>query len=150
MIARDQRAAGRLVSGFDFHYRTPLRDSFPVVRHFDQLAYATPFAPTTEAHIRDSRTLGFRIEVTEAQAEPYEQFTRPGNSAKDFRYVLLRCLDKVLDPEAPALIRIWGVEELAKKLLRGTATDEHRQIVELIQAINGAGEDSARKGSFAR
>jgi len=37
---------------------------------------------------------------------------------------------------APALIRIWGVEELAKKMLRGDLTDEHRQIIALVQSIN--------------
>jgi hypothetical protein len=144
-LARDARFSGRLVSGFDFHYQTPLRDSFPVARHFDQISYASPLAPTTEAHIHDARMLGFRIEVTEAQAEPYAQFKSPGNSARDFRYVLLRCMDRVLDPIKPGLIRIWGVEELAKQLMAGNATDEHRQIVELIQAINGTSGPQVKK-----
>jgi hypothetical protein len=115
-----------------------LRDSFPIIRHFDQIAYAQPFATTCEQHIADSRSIGFRIEVTEGQAEPYDYFKQPGNSARDFRFLLLRCLDKVFDPQAPALLRIWGVEELTKKMLHGEVTDEHRQIIELIQTINGS------------
>jgi hypothetical protein len=140
MLARLQRnnprLAGRLVSGFDFHYKTPNRDSYPVIRHFDQIAYARPFTATPEDHQRDARKLGFRIEVTEGQMEPYGYFTAPGNSAKDFRYMLLRLLDKVLDPQAPALIRIWGVEDLVMRIAAGDETAEHRQIIELIETIN--------------
>ena len=136
LLAADGRLAGRLVSGFDFHFKTPLRDSFPVIRYFDQLAYAAPFATSCEDHIRDSRAIGFKIEVTEGQAEPYGHLTEPGNSAKDFRYLLLRCLNRVFDPREPALLRIWGIEELTKKMIRGDLTDEHHQIIELIQAIN--------------
>jgi hypothetical protein len=137
IAAREPRFQGRLVSGFDFHFKTPLRDSFPIVRHFDQISYARPFAPSTASHIREARALGFRIEVTEGQAEPYGHMTTPGNSARDFRFMLLRLLSKVLDPNAPAVIRIWGVEELAKRFIRGEANAEHRQILELVQAING-------------
>jgi hypothetical protein len=134
--AVNPRFQGRMVSGFDFHYKTPLRDSVPLIRHFDQLTYGHPFSPSPQQHIEDSRRYGFKIEVTEAQAEPYLQFRTPGNSARDFRFVLLRLLDKVLDPREPGLIRIWGVEELAKRFLRGEATQEHRQILEMLQTVN--------------
>jgi hypothetical protein len=136
LLAADPGLYGRLVSGFDYHYKTVLRDSIPVVRYFDQISYATPFAPTCEENIRDARAVGYRVEVTEGQAEPYGHLTTPGNSARDFRYMLLRCLDNILDPQAPALIRLWGVEELAKKMLRGDLTDDHRQIIALTQSIN--------------
>ncbi|HLF78395.1 MAG TPA: hypothetical protein VJB57_13010 [Dehalococcoidia bacterium] len=135
-LASDDRFGGHLVSGFDFHYKTPLRDSYPVIRHFDQLSYARPLAPTPEEHVRDARDLGFRIEVTEGQAEPYGHLRSPGNSARDLRFLILRLMDKVLDPRQSALIRLWGVEELAKRLLRNEATEEHRQMVEVIQAVN--------------
>jgi hypothetical protein len=141
LLATREGFQGRLVSGFDFHYKTPNRDAVPVVRHFDQIAYARPFAPSTEDNIHHSRSIGYGIEVTEGQAEPYGHFTEPGNSAREFRFMLLRCLDKVFDPKAAALLRIWGVEELAKKILRGRANDEHHQIVELIQTVNGQSSD---------
>jgi hypothetical protein len=147
LLAMDDNWSGRLVSGFDFHYKTPLRDSYPLVRHFDQLSYARPFAPSTAEHIRDSRDVGFRIEVTEGQAEPYSYLTSPGNSATDLRFLILRLMDKVLDPQAPALIRLWGVEELAKRFLRGEATDEHRQMLEIIQTVNA--DDGGDKSTMA-
>jgi hypothetical protein len=115
-----------------------MRDSVPIVRYFDQLAYARPLAPGLAEHQREARMLGFRIEVTEGQAEPYGKFTEPGNSARDFRFLLLRCLEKVLDPSAPKLLRIWGVEELTKHMLRNELTREHHQIIEMIQTINAA------------
>ena len=138
VMLREERWQGRLVSGFDFHFRTPKREAAPVLRYFDQITYAHPFAASNQGHLKDARRLGFRIEVTEGQMEPYHHLTSPGNSARDFRYLLLRCIEKVLDPEQPALIRVWGIEELAKKMLRGLMTREHRDIVELFQVINAA------------
>jgi hypothetical protein len=146
-LLSDDRFAGRLVSGFDFHYKTPRRDSFPLVRYFDQVGYGMPFSPSTGDHLHDARELGFRVEVAEGQAEPYGKFTDPGNSAKHFRFLILRCLDKVLDRQAPALIRVWGAEELTKKMQRGELTDEHRQIIAVLQRANGspAGDVEASK-----
>jgi hypothetical protein len=138
LIEERPNFSGRLVSGFDFHYRTPLRDSMPLIRHFDQIAYGRPFTASAAEHLRDARSADFRVEVTEGQAEPYGHLTRPGNSAADFRYMVLRCLDKVLDAEEPALIRIWGVEALASRMISGGLTDEHRQIIELIQRVNAS------------
>jgi hypothetical protein len=138
VLRRRPEMAGRLISGFDFHYKTPFRDSRPVVRHFDQISYAVPFAQTLARNVWSSRDIGYRIEVTEGQAEPYDYFTSPGNSVRDFRFLILRCLDKVLDPQAPALIRMWGVEELAKRMLNGSLSAEHREIVEVIQRVNAA------------
>jgi hypothetical protein len=135
-MSLQERWRGRLVSGFDFHFRTPKRAAAPLLRYFDQINYAHPFAETTEGHIRDSRDIGFRIEVTEGQMEPFHHLKTPGNSARDLRFLILRLLDKVFDPQKPGLLRIWGIEELAKRMLRGEMTAEHKQIVEIFEAIN--------------
>lgn len=136
LMAEDPTLRGKLISGFDFHYRTPSRDSYPLVRHFDQITYARPLIAGTNDNILDSRQVGYRIEVTEGQMEPYGHFEQPGNLVRDLRYMLQRVFDHVLDPQAPGLVRLWGVEELVKKMISGDLTDEHRQIIELIQAIN--------------
>jgi hypothetical protein len=140
----DASYEGKLVSGFDFHYRTPNRDSYPVIRYFDQITYARPGVGGTNDNIIDSREVGYRIEVTEGQMEPYGHFQQPGNSSTDLRYMLQRTFDHVLDPEQPALVRIWGVEELTKKMLAGELTDEHRRIIELIQTVNDRGPAEVR------
>jgi hypothetical protein len=109
-----------------------------VIRHFDQVAYATPFAETLGRNVWDARDLGYEVEVSEAQAEPYGQFQSPGNSVRDFRFLLLRCLREVLDPEKPGLVRVWGVERLVQRMQAGDLTDEHRRIIEVIQNVNGS------------
>jgi len=136
LLRRHPELRGRLASGFDFHYRTPARQSYPLIRYLDQVGYATPFAPSLVRNIWDSRDMGYDIEVTEGQMEPFAQFPQPGNEARDLRYMILRCLDHVLDPERPALIRLWGVEFLTSRMLRGDLTQEHRDIIEIIQHIN--------------
>ncbi|MGE0056898.1 MAG: hypothetical protein AB7P33_02430 [Dehalococcoidia bacterium] len=140
----DASYEGKLVSGFDFHYRTPNRDSYPVIRYFDQITYARPGVGGTDDNILDSREVGYRIEVTEGQMEPYGHFQQPGNSSTDLRYMLQRCFDHVLDPKAAALVRLWGVEELAKKMVAGELTDEHRRIIELVRTINDRGPAEVR------
>jgi hypothetical protein len=136
LLRRHPDLRGRLVSGFDFHYRTPARQSYPLIRYLDQIGYATPFAPSLARNIWDGRDMGFDIEVTEGQMEPFAQFPQPGNEARELRYLILRCLDHVLDPERPGLIRLWGVEAFTKRMLHGDLTDEHRDIIDIIQRIN--------------
>ena len=46
--------------------------------------------------------------------------------------------------EQPALVRLWGVEELVKKMMRGELTEEHRRIIELIQTVNDRGPAEVR------
>jgi hypothetical protein len=142
LLRANPSRAGHLISGFDFHYHTPRRDSYPVLRYLDQVAYATPFASSLSRNVWDSRDLGFDIEVTEAQMEPFGQFQSPGNSARDLRFLLLRCLDKVLDPQRPALIRLWGVELLTQRMLSGDLTAEHREIVSIIRRVNSRTSDA--------
>jgi hypothetical protein len=138
LIKEDARFRGRLVSGFDYHYKTPHLDEFPIIRGLDPVAFAFQFPPAKhcDANIRDARRSGYRIEVSEGQAEPFGSLKSPGNSVRDFRFMLTRCAENIVDPKAPSVIRVWGVEELTKKVLRGEATPDHEAIVELVRAIN--------------
>jgi hypothetical protein len=145
LLRRRPELRGRLISGFDFHYRTPMRQSYPLIRYLDQVGYATPFAPSLSQAIWQSRDCGYAIEVTEGQMEPFAQFPQPGNSARDLRFLILRCLDKVLDPQRPALIRLWGIEALTKRMAAGQLTPEHRDIIEIIRHVNH--DDRAPQGA---
>ena len=137
-LLRDEPSrAGRLISGFDLHYETPQRASYPVIRYLDPVSYAVPFAASLAQNVWDSRDLGYSIEVTEGQMEPFGQFQSPGNSARDLRFLILRTLDKVLDPQRPALIRLWGIELLTQHMQRKDLTAQHHEMIDIIRRING-------------
>ncbi|HEX5370590.1 MAG TPA: twin-arginine translocation signal domain-containing protein [Dehalococcoidia bacterium] len=136
LIAEQPSRAGRLTSGFDLHYETPQRATYPVIRYLDPVSYATPFGASLAQNVWDSRDLGYSIEVTEGQMEPFAQFQSPGNSARDLRFLILRTLDRVLDPERPALIRLWGIELLTQHMQRNDLTAQHREMIEIIRRVN--------------
>ncbi len=87
---------------------------------------------------RQSQNLGFEIEVTEAQMEPWTFIQTPGNSASELRYLIQRCGLGVLaaDQSNSDLIRLWGIEQLVEKFIQNEQTEEHQQMWELIQLIN--------------
>lgn len=138
LMEESPRFGGRFAMGFDYHYKTPLRDSIPLVRYLDPIAFARLGQESCGENREMARLLRYGIEVSEGQAEPYRHLTAPGNSARHFRFMVLRCAQSVLLPEEPSVIRVWGTEELAKKALSGQATDEHRAIFDLVRRINGA------------
>lgn len=75
------------------------------------------------------------IEVTEGQFEGWGKHPTPG--IRGFRYLLLRCMDNIFDANANnMLIRLWGLEAFAQKIMRGEDTENHKQIVQLMHAIN--------------
>ncbi len=137
LIGHDDRFRDRLISGFDYYYSTPNHNRIPFHSYVDPIALAFhfPSAKTCEDNLRDSRNVGFRIEVSEAQAEPFAHITAPGNSARDFRFMLLRCAGKVLDPGRDSVLRIWGVEQLTKKIFAGDSTAEHAAICDMIRRL---------------
>jgi hypothetical protein len=139
LMARDAGLRdGRLVLGFDYHYKTPLRDSFPIIRYTDPITFARVGYQTCAEKREEARRLGYGIEVSEGQAEPNGYLTEPGNSARHFRFMLLRCAESVLDTSRPSVIRVWGIEEMAKKALAGRATAEHEAIYDLVRRLSGA------------
>lgn len=138
LLAHHSGFEGRLISGFDYYYSTPNHNRIPFHSYLDPiaLAFAFPSAKTCDENLQDSRSVGFRIEVSEAQAEPYSHVNAPGNSARDFRFMLLRCADKVLDPQQASILRIWGVEKLTKRIFAGETTSEHTTICDLVRRMN--------------
>jgi hypothetical protein len=136
LVATSDAWRGRLVMGFDYHFQTPFRASKPIVRHLDPITFANPWTQSTAENRKAAGKIGYRIEVTEAQAEPNGPLTAPGNDARLYRFMLKRCIDEILVPGKPGVIRIWGVEEMAKHVLGGKPTGEHLQIVDLTRRIN--------------
>lgn len=124
----------QLILGYNYYYKLPEPQRIPVLRQLDNLFTATPWH-LHMAHVKqEAARKGFAIEVSEAQAEPWTTVTSPGNSAQEFRFVLLRCVREVTSPNST--IRYWGIEELAKKHIHNQLNAEHYQIIELIKALN--------------
>lgn len=141
LVRRDPAFRDNLLSGIDYYYKNPAYKEPPVLgKLFD---WVDPITLTRlkgrdafEEHRRDAHRVGFKVEVTEAQAEPWGSLISPGNSAQGFRFVLLRCMDHILDPAAESVVRVWGVELLVKRMFEGSLTREHKEIIELITTIN--------------
>jgi hypothetical protein len=137
MLETDPTMQGGLVSGVDFYYEKPGLPLAYLLRRMPLLSRALHMADvwTLHRHRAQSNRLGVRVEVTEAQAEPWGRFKAPGNSLAGFEFMLRTCLDDILDLRQNSMIRLWGIEWLARGLLDGSLTPEQKKIVGLITEI---------------
>lgn len=129
----------RLVSGFDLYPFLPPVVATPVLRELLGAARAIRRRWYAQArrNIERAQAGGYRIEVTEAQAEPYGNQQAVGNSIAHYQHVLAECINGVLNPAQPAsVIRMWGVEYQTARVLSRTASDANRQILELTRDVN--------------
>ncbi|OGD87444.1 hypothetical protein A2870_03850 [Candidatus Curtissbacteria bacterium RIFCSPHIGHO2_01_FULL_41_11] len=139
-----QKFNGRFISGFNYHYKTP-KPEFPaylntvtdfIYEKLDPIS-APGMHKTCEQNLEDAKRFGFRIQVTEGQAEPYPPHYTPGNDATGFRFMLLRCMERILNlDQHQSLISIWGIEGLVKKIISDALDNEHMQIIEIIKTVN--------------
>jgi len=127
----------RLVSGINYYHNAPQNRHLPFVGKIDSITFAKLFGKNPyQDHIKKGEGTGFRVEVSEAMVEPWPPVMTPGNSVAEFRFVTLRAMNHLLDPDVESVIRIWGIERLAHALYSGSQTPEHGRIIELIQAVN--------------
>ncbi len=106
----------------------------PFINHLDLLTLSKIFGqPLWPDNVHPSN-----MEITEGQFEGWGRYQDPGNSVKEFRYLLLRCMDDIFnaDTKYHRLIRLWGLEAFAQKIFKNRLSDDHKNIIELIQAIN--------------
>lgn len=141
LVRRRPELRGRLVSGFDIYPFLPPVVNIPVLREL---------LANIRRTIRDwdrsvARSLrrahdpdyGYRIEVTEAQAEPFGKNTVVGNSLPHYQHVLAQCFDRILDPaQEESVIRVFGIEYQLRTLFEGTARPANHQILDLTRAMN--------------
>jgi hypothetical protein len=147
LLSLSEEYRGRLVLGFNYHYKTPFRQVYPVINATDPITFTWGGYETVEATRKAARDIGYEIEVSEGQAEPNGNLTDPGNSARHFRFMLLRCADRVLDSSKPSVLRVWGIEGMARKALAGAATEEHAAMFDVMRRINESGPREAPKAA---
>jgi len=126
-----------LVSGFNYYYAVPLMQKLPFFMRLDSIS-RTQLAGRNlcRKNIECAKDFGYSIEVSEAQFEPWPPMMSPGSSAQEFRYLLIRCISYILNTQKYAVIRLWGIERLFYSFYTKSATDEHKEIVEIIKQIN--------------
>ena len=69
-------------------------------------------------YIAWAKNLGVEVGVGEMQMEPWPPYFTPGKDAKEFRFVTMRCLQNVLNPDKKSLIGIWGIELFTKRFMK--------------------------------
>jgi hypothetical protein len=137
LIQKNPELKNKLIVGYNYFYNVPNARTFPMVGTLDSITLSNvTFQRLCQKNITWSENIGYTIEVTEAQTEPWLPIKSPGNSAQEFRFLLLRTSQFLLNCRKKSLMRIWGIEHLALSTIHGTDTLEHQQIVDLIQRIN--------------
>ncbi|MFI5265521.1 MAG: hypothetical protein ACHQT7_02135, partial [Candidatus Levyibacteriota bacterium] len=137
LIDQDPSMIGKLTLGYDYYYKKPRLSDSPLFGLLDPITRARLMGDESLRKNReDAKKYGYNIEVTEGQAEAWRPYFSPGNSAQEFRFMLLRCMNEVLDMSKLSLLRIWGIERLALKMISGNLTEDHKQIIDLSKRVN--------------
>ncbi|MEZ4554497.1 MAG: hypothetical protein R3B59_11450 [Dehalococcoidia bacterium] len=142
MLNRERPALrGRLTSGFDIYPFLPPMTDFPVLRQLlgniraRKRGWEHQVGPNLE--LARNPEYAYRIEVTEAQAEPFGTHPSVGNSLPHFQHVLAECFDRILDPEQDeSVIRLFGIEYQLRLQQSGRAAPDNLAILELTKRIN--------------
>jgi hypothetical protein len=141
LIRNDPTLAGHLVSGFDLYPFVPAETNVPILRDIVERVTQPTSDWYGEASANRRRAadphLGFRIEVTEAQAEPFGSVRSVGDSLPYYQHVLAECIDRVLAPDQRgAPIRMFGLEYQMQRVLSGHATPGNDGILSLTRTLN--------------
>lgn len=129
----DPLLKNRLIIGVNYFYKTPFSRKLPLAGIVDSISFKNDlFAKNIES----AKKVGYKIEITEGQAEPWPPSLTPGNSASEFRFMILRCANHILDIEKPSIIRVWGIENLTVKAFEQRLDMQHKEILGIIKIIN--------------
>jgi len=124
----------RLMIGINFYFRLP--NIFPFSSRMNPLIFSRPFSMSLSELKELQKEKCFGIEITEAQFEPWGFQKTPGNMYEELEYVIQKATNIFNNEYYPKVIRLWGTEELAMKMINGKLSDEHRLIVEKIASVN--------------
>jgi hypothetical protein len=140
LIQSDAALRGRLVSGYNYYPFTPPPLDFPgtggPLAALRRLWYSPRRSAAADRAHPSDRASGYRIEVTEAQCEPWGREVRAGNSLLLYQHVLAECIDHILDPgQDESVIRMWGLEHQLQRAATAPGA-ENRAILALTRSIN--------------
>jgi len=122
-----------LILGFNYYYKVP--GMLPLPRKTDPIKYGNPLNMSIKRLHRERKRFGFGLEISEAQFEPWGIVKSPGNSVEDFEYLLKNCNTFFPKDYPYKLVRLWGSEELAIKILNKNTSEVHDKLIQSIQVI---------------
>jgi hypothetical protein len=142
-VERDPALRGRFASGYNYYPFTPPPVDAPFIGDWLVALRRWWYSPRRSAARNWSRARnpfgGYRIEVSEAQCEPWGREQRPGNSLVLYQHILAECIDHILEPgQAESAIRMWGIEHQLQRAATASGA-KNRAILELTRAINALG-----------
>ena len=140
VVVIDPSLPGRVTSGFDLYPYLPPLSPVPVLREALDLAREA-WRRTHTRTARNIRRAGgparYRIEVTEAQTEPWGVEQTVGNSLQHFERVLAESIDGILNPDQDgSVIRMWGIEHQLERVLTRSGVPANRAILDLTRRVN--------------
>ncbi|MDY0097187.1 MAG: hypothetical protein RBS01_02440 [Candidatus Dojkabacteria bacterium] len=112
-----------LVLGFNYYFKLPNIPTKDPITSFSLLSMSIK-----KLH-RYQKEMGFGLEISEGQFEPWGKQKTPGNSYSDYEYLLEKCKRYFPNDYQYKLLRLWGTEELALKIFKDTLEDEHKRII---------------------
>lgn len=136
-IQRNLSLRNRLISGYNFFYHVPGVRYIPFFGVLDSITLSNlTFQRVHKKNIEWAKTIGFKIEITEAQTEPWLPIVSPGSSSREFKFMLLRSVNNLLNYRQKSVLRVWGIEHLSLSFVKEKITKEQEEIIDLIKKIN--------------
>lgn len=112
-----------LVLGFNYYFKLP---KFPQRDPLKGLSITSMSISKLHQYQKELR---FGLEISEGQFEPWKKVVTPGNSYLDYEYLINNSIRYFPKDYQYKLIRLWGSEKLAMKILNNEVNEEHEKII---------------------
>lgn len=123
------------IIGINYYYKSPDHRYIPILRNLDNVTLS-PLCSTSLPQLRKFK-LGknIAVEISELQFEPWMGlYESPGNSYAEFVKTLNRSRDIFAKTaQENGVVRLWGIEQLLVKMIKGELTEEHRKMIEALK-----------------
>ncbi len=116
-----------LVLGYNYYFK------LPNIRQRDSLMSLSLSSMSIRKLHKYQKEMGFGLEISEGQFEPWGKQKTPGNSYIDFEYLLNKCNRYFPKEYKYKLLRLWGTEEFALKILNNKISEDHKRIMSSIK-----------------
>lgn len=127
LVQKDLYKWKQLTVGINYYSMIP--EIRPFLKRIEALTFFYPWSMSLSHLKKLEEKYGFGLEISEAQFEPWERMTLPGNSLDELKYVVKHGLKIFPEKYKGKLIRLWGMEEFGLKMKEKKLTMEHKDIL---------------------